>query len=62
MSIPVSPVDLKMYSTEAASVFSQGFTEDYSLGEGSEDFSEEEPVYIQNFWLRNTKKVKHISW
>lgn len=27
-----------MYSTEAASVFSQGFTEDYSLGEGSEDF------------------------
>ena len=36
MSISVSPVDLKMYSMKATSVFSQGFTEDYSLGEGSE--------------------------
>lgn len=62
MRIPVNPVDLKIYSMKAASVFSQGFTEDYSLGEGSEELSEEEPVYIQIFWLRITKKVKHISW
>lgn len=37
MSIPVSPADLKMYNMKAASVFSQGFTEDYSLGKGSEE-------------------------